>query len=765
MSSATVYITFAAAKNLNRNKKEIWGIINQATLKRSEMDIRIDCDHKVGCQTRRGVEMYVPVFVTGVNEWVVDKACEEIRRIVGRRSFEWNIERSLSPPSQRATSCEEKTIEESIFIKSFATKNLNSNHGRKVKSRILNSFDVKINYSLSRKIRSASDGEVYVQFHLTGKSKTGIQKAVVLIQDVVGKDNVEQEIELPSHMIPSIPTPVADESPSQRISNNNNSMNDSSAPVELVVGIAIVSFIFVGVFSVCRKAYSYIHLWWNNVNFGKVYLNLMLIIKWGALILALYYIIVVVRKLFGSYQAKRIEELKLYRAKKIKQTVHVKSSKSKSFTGNRGRKLKGWIMNNSGVDDIQLEQLSGQQSHMPVYLLGSRQAVQKAIELIHKSIGIENVSSHHVKEEYVSTDDQPLRSPPQPQTTNSSTAAAAHISTDSEPQPNREDSVPEDRGNIQSNTTEAGQNNANSMPGTEAASQQEENTIQDDIVAESEATAVENYTPLTTELVEDEALPISLEQPQPIKDNSNHLTPEQDCVPTEIGIDSTRGITTRETITESSVSSFNDGSKASKTLSTFALNDNDPLLIFLRSQHTCIRGSVDDFYTWLVKSEYIDSMTALKEAVSDDDYYNDTMKVGSGSSGIKVFKRKVFKRALSEYEDDVSKEPTTTNLPEPPEELVCPISLVLMTNDPVLAADGITYERVSIEDWFKKSKAKISEAREKLMNNQQSESDQRVVDNGVCSPVYGSKLKSLTLMPNTGTRNMARAYKEKLEVG
>ena len=44
------------------------------------------------------------------------------------------------------------------------------------------------------------------------------------------------------------------------------------------------------------------------------------------------------------------------------------------------------------------------------------------------------------------------------------------------------------------------------------------------------------------------------------------------------------------------------------------LNENDPLLIFLRSQESYIKGSLDKFYTWLV-SEDIDSMAALKEAV------------------------------------------------------------------------------------------------------------------------------------------------------
>jgi len=238
-----------------------------------------------------------------------------------------------------------------------------------------------------------------------------------------------------------------------------------------------------------------------------------------------------------------------------------------------------------------------------------------------------------------------------------------------------------------------------------------------------------------------------------------------DEVPSEIDIHSSHSVT-RETITKASLESLNDRNNTSN----FTVDANDPLFIFLRSQDQCIKGSVDEFYTWLVTSEDIDSIMALKEAVCDDNYLNKTMRVGDGNSGLKGFKREVFKLAVSEYEDSKSSEvdarekASNSNPSEPPEELVCPISLILMTDDPVLAADGITYERAYIEDWFKKSKAKISEAQENLKHNPQSESDQRVVKNGVCSPVYGSKLENLILVSNTGTRNMARAYKEKMEV-
>ena len=81
-------------------------------------------------------------------------------------------------------------------------------------------------------------------------------------------------------------------------------------------------------------------------------------------------------------------------------------------------------------------------------------------------------------------------------------------------------------------------------------------------------------------------------------------------------------------------------------------NENGPLLVFLRSQHECIRGNVDEFYTWLVKSEYIDSMTTLKKAVSEDDYLNNNMKSGCGGAGVNSFKLSTFKRVVQEYVEE-----------------------------------------------------------------------------------------------------------------
>ena len=398
----------------------------------------------------------------------------------------------------------------------------------------------------------------------------------------------------------------------------------------------------------------------------------------------------------------------VYQAKKIEQTVYIKSSRSKNLSGKQGRK-KNEIISKSGVNGMQVESAAVSGSHIAINLTGSRQSVRKAVELIREAVGTEHVS---------------ITKPSNTVSVQESTSSTVN---GSDSQPNQEEPSTPESPVQREKINNSGNNLAKELP-------------------------VVEISPVTAVKGEDE-----------------------EEVPSEIGIDSTQELT-RETITVASMSSLNDRSNTSKAYSSFTLDENDPLLIFLRSQESCIKGSVDEFYTWLVKSEDIDSMKALKEAVNEDEYLND-MKVGDGGgSGIKGFKRKAFLRAISEYFNDKSNTKSTVevhqSLPqcqtknlsdtvEPPEELVCPISLVLMTNEPVLAADGITYERASIEDWFQKSKAKIIEAQDNLKQNPQSKADQRVVNNGVCSPILGTKMENLTLMPHIGTRNMARSFEEK----
>jgi len=371
-----------------------------------------------------------------------------------------------------------------------------------------------------------------------------------------------------------------------------------------------------------------------------LFLSLLIILQWNRLrpmfILVLGYILGALRKpcsIPGLISGVLRMPFEIYQAKKIHQTVYVKTSRSKNLSGKQGKKKKE-IINKSGVDDIQIE--STNSSHEAVHLTGSRQSVRKAIEMIQETVGKKNVSTT------------------KPSNTMSVQESVSATVNTSEPQPN------------QKSTTES--------------PVQCETKIASGNKLARESTAVESHLDTAVQEEEEE---------------------EEEEVPSEIGINSCQGMT-RETITDASMSSLNDRSNVSKAYSNFTLNEDDPLLIFLRSQESCIKGSVDEFYTWLVKSEDIDSMLALKEAVNEDDYLND-MKVGDGGgSGVKGFKRKAFLRAISEYfndesdtksKDDESKNKASTQRLDsapPPEEFVCPISLNLMTKDPVVAADGIT---------------------------------------------------------------------------
>ena len=97
-----------------------------------------------------------------------------------------------------------------------------------------------------------------------------------------------------------------------------------------------------------------------------------------------------------------------------------------------------------------------------------------------------------------------------------------------------------------------------------------------------------------------------------------------------------------------------------------------------------------------------------------------------------------------------------------PPELICPITHELMTEDPVLAADGVTYERAAIENWFHNQVAQLRMApQEQLMANPHLRREQELVRNGISSSLYGTAIPNLHLTPNTSVRNMARAHKER----
>mmetsp|Transcript_23948 Transcript_23948/g.35635 ORF Transcript_23948/g.35635 Transcript_23948/m.35635 type:complete len:1562 (-) Transcript_23948:95-4780(-) len=222
------------------------------------------------------------------------------------------------------------------------------------------------------------------------------------------------------------------------------------------------------------------------------------------------------------------------------------------------------------------------------------------------------------------------------------------------------------------------------------------------------------------------------------------------------------------------------------------------LLHFLVEQNSCIKGNANIFFQWLVESEDITSLLDLAEAVSDDDYLQD-MQNGDGSVGLKGFKRKTFKKAVLQFAESceasykkselqgstpplvLHSSPTTEpalvkrsqilndpsydnglssdlDAEEGPSELYCPISHVLMVNDPVIAADSITYERNSIESWFKKKKQDIMLAQENLRFNPYLEKELEIVNCGITSPFYNTRLASLTLTANISIRNMARDF-------
>jgi len=679
-----------------------------------------------------------------------------------------------------------KSTKKTIYVKLSATKRLNGNQGKKLEGLISKSgvedieLESKTGQPTVMNKMEASNGVVYVPVHIKGSEKA-VQKAVVLIREAVGTKNVDEKIELPptnTKQATAAP-PVSSSAPTRmpkkkkkssgftshvwssicanwqslRTTTFNTCQSSTNYNVRTTKAVFVIFVIlsckaWLSWEYLCKDPHKTCDVWADvgscdknsiegSIQYRTVCRPLQtlpvrnMIFVVCSLLLSILFLSVMILLLFRGVCPKLILIVNfisrvlrmpydLYQVTKIKQSIYIKSSQSKNL---RGKKRKG-IVNKSGVDDIQIDTPAVGDNYIPMHMSGSRQSVRKAIELIQEAVGTEHVSitkpSSTVSRPPNQEEDVPIES---------KTSASEDISNGSKPQQNLEES----------------------------------NTPETPVQCE---TINNNVNNLTKEVAVVETSPVN-------------AVPKEE-VPSEIGVNSCIGMT-QETITEASMSSLNDRSNISKAYSNFTtLNENDPLLIFLRSQASCIKGSVDEFYTWLVKSEDIDSMMALKEAVNEDDYLND-MKVGDGGgSGIKGFKRKAFLRAMSEYFNDESDTKSTAevhqSLPqcqkknlsetlEPPEELVCPISLNLMTNDPVVAADGITYERASIEDWFKKSKAKICKARENLKQNPQSEADQRVVDNGVCSPVYGSKLENLSLVPHVGTRNMARAFDEKEEAG
>jgi hypothetical protein len=87
--------------------------------------------------------------------------------------------------------------------------------------------------------------------------------------------------------------------------------------------------------------------------------------------------------------------------------------------------------------------------------------------------------------------------------------------------------------------------------------------------------------------------------------------------------------------------------------------------------------------------------------------------------------------------------------PDASEEYLCPISKDVM-EDPVLAADGITYERSAIEKWIRDKEDELCTVRRDISNCDATarKAFQRIIDTAVKSPIKGTPLLSLNLVPN-----------------
>ena len=269
-------------------------------------------------------------------------------------------------------------------------------------------------------------------------------------------------------------------------------------------------------------------------------------------------------------------------------TIYVSSTVTKKLTGKRGRSKKNLEEQSGAKLDIQ----SGQESHgyVPVSVTGSRDSIVRAMALIENAVGSEKVYETLPSPPSSRLDDTPRANNETPQPVHVQPAPSEAKTKDSEANPRQlfpSGFLSGENTNGLSGTLPPGIH-ATTHPGFDAAT-----------------TNVDSTTDIPSQL------------------------------PSEIGI---RSNLQRET--DGSVSSLNDRSHSSRTLlqQSFPLPENDPLLQFLRSQASCIKGNVDEFFTWLVKSEDVDTIAALKEAVSDEEYLSDTMKNGNGTVGLKGFK-------------------------------------------------------------------------------------------------------------------------------
>jgi hypothetical protein len=187
---------------------------------------------------------------------------------------------------------------------------------------------------------------------------------------------------------------------------------------------------------------------------------------------------------------------------------------------------------------------------------------------------------------------------------------------------------------------------------------------------------------------------------------------------------------------------------------------DDALLAFLKEQKGCLKGSPEAFHRWLVVTEDITSLDDLVDAMTHDTYLRDVLQPGDGNVGVKGFKITVFEKAAVDAAncafDNGPKPEVDKERREPPFQLICPISYALMTEDPVIAADGHSYERAAIEMWFQKQQAEIILAMRQLSTGSHSQQALAIVQRGVLSPLTDTKMAHLHLIPNHALRTLAR---------
>ena len=164
---------------------------------------------------------------------------------------------------------------------------------------------------------------------------------------------------------------------------------------------------------------------------------------------------------------------------------------------------------------------------------------------------------------------------------------------------------------------------------------------------------------------------------------------------------------------------------------------------FLNEHKNCITRTPQEFSDWL-GAVGVETLDDLAEALDDKDFAKEEMQ----PNGLKYFKRQALRKAILERESTrqadlqykLAAQHVTASVDASitaPSELICPISLELMVNDPVVASDGFTYERRAIEDWF----AKKTRDGAPLL-----------------SPQTQTILSDATLIPNVAIRTMSREF-------